>query len=218
VQDPSAADRGLVVAMRNVYNNESTVEYDAYDLLPVKVTDALGMEVTSENDYRVLSPLQMTDPNENVTKVAFNALGLVSKIALCGKDNGANGDTLAVPGTSFAYDFFAFVNDSDPISVRKTVRENHINAPYISSLPPAEQNATIASTEYSDGYGRIVQSRAQAEDIIFGTLAAACPPAVGGRPKARPSMHRAMWCRPPGTKPSTMAPLMNTTKAAPSTL
>lgn len=120
VQDPSAADRGLVVAMRNVYNNESTVEYDAYDLLPVKVTDALGMEVTSENDYRVLSPLQMTDPNENVTKVAFNALGLVSKIALCGKDNGANGDTLAVPGTSFAYDFFAFVNDSDPISVRKT--------------------------------------------------------------------------------------------------
>ena len=126
------------------------------------------MQVMAENEYRLLAPWKMTDPNENVTKVAFNALGLVSKIALCGKDNGANGDTLAVPGTSFAYDFFAFVNDSDPISVRKTVRENHINAPYISSLPPAEQNATIASTEYSDGYGRIVQSRAQAEDIIFG--------------------------------------------------
>src|SRR5690606_16873628 len=105
------------------------------------------------------------------TRTAFNALGLVTKIAVCGKvDSSGNtqGDTLAVPGSTFEYDFFAFANDGDPISVRKTVREHHINALYLSSLPPAEQNATIESSEYSDGYGRLVQSRAQAEDVIYG--------------------------------------------------
>ncbi|NEN25919.1 hypothetical protein G3O08_20720, partial [Cryomorpha ignava] len=69
-------------------------------------------------------------------------------------------------GTTFTYDFFAFMEDGDPISVRKSVREHHVNSPYIS--PVDEQNATIQSAEYSDGYGRIVQSRAQAEDVIYG--------------------------------------------------
>ncbi len=53
------------------------------------------------------------------------------------------------------------MNEGDPIWVRKTAREHHINAPYI-HMPPAEQNATIETAEYSDGYGRTVQSRAQA--------------------------------------------------------
>src|SRR5690554_1033813 len=129
------------------------------------------MSVSSLIDYRLLAPWQLTDPNENVTRTAFNALGLVTKIAVCGKvDSSGNtqGDTLAVPGTTFIYDFFAFMNEGDPISVRKTVREHHINAPYLNSLPPEEQNATIASAEYSDGYGRIIQTRTQAEDIIYG--------------------------------------------------
>src|SRR5690554_1194663 len=129
------------------------------------------MSVSSLIDYRLLAPWQLTDPNENVTRTAFNALGLVTKIAVCGKvDSSGNtqGDTLAVPGTTFIYDFFAFMNEGAPISVRKTVREHHINAPYLSSLSTAEQDATIASAKYNDGYGRLVQSRAQAEDVIYG--------------------------------------------------
>src|SRR5690554_6083928 len=129
------------------------------------------MSVSSLIDYRLLAPWQLTDPNENVTRTAFNALGLVTKIAVCGKvDSSGNtqGDTLAVPGTTFIYDFFAFMNEGAPISVRKTVREHHINAPYLSSLSTAEQDATIASAKYNDGYGRLVQTRTQAEDIIYG--------------------------------------------------
>ncbi len=164
----STHSHGLVVAMRDVYDHETTIEYDGYALLPRRVVDPVGMEVSSSNDYRLLVPNEMTDPNQNVTKVGFNALGLVEKTLLCGKDDGTEGDTFVVPGALFEYDFFAFMNDGDPISVKKTVREHHVNADYISSLPIDEQKATIESAEYSDGYGRIIQSRTQAEDLIYG--------------------------------------------------
>ncbi|NEN25084.1 hypothetical protein G3O08_16410, partial [Cryomorpha ignava] len=134
--------RGMVLAKRDVYNNETTIVYDDYHLLPTSVTDPGGMTVSSLIDYRLLAPWQLTDPNENVTRTEFNALGLVTKIAVCGKiDSSGNtqGDTLAVPGTTFTYDFFAFMEDGDPISVRKSVREHHVNSPYIS--PVDEQNA-----------------------------------------------------------------------------
>ncbi len=166
VQDSSG--KGLVTAMQDLYDRETKITYDAYGLLPTSVTDPIGLSVSSVNDYRVLAPIAMADPNKNVSKVAYNALGLVEKTALCGKDTGAEGDTLSTPGAAFTYNFFAFLNDADPISVLKTVREHHINASYLSSLPAAERNNTIQSAEYSDGYGRIVQSRAQAEDIIYG--------------------------------------------------
>jgi RHS repeat-associated protein len=168
VQDVALPNVGFVAAMRTVYQDETSIDYDNYCLLPLEVIDPLGMTAKSVNDYRVLSAWQMTDANDNVTKVEYDSLGLVEKVALCAKDDGNNGDTLAVPGTRYEYDFFAFVNRSDPISVKKIVRENHINAPYIGTLPPDQQNATIESSEYSDGYGRIVQMRAQAEDVIFG--------------------------------------------------
>ncbi len=160
--------KGLVTAMQDLYDWETKITYDAYRLLPTLVTDPIGLSVSSKNDYRVLAPIAMTDPNKNLSKVAYNALGLVEKTALCGKDTGAEGDTLSTPGAAFTYNFFAFLNDGDPISVLKTLREHHINADYLSSIPVAERNNTISSAEYSDGYGRMVQSRAQAEDIIYG--------------------------------------------------
>ena len=35
-------------------------------------------------------------------------------------------------------------------------------------------NTTIDSVEYSDGFGRSIQSRIQAEDIIFGDASSKC--------------------------------------------
>ena len=40
-------NKGLVLAKRDVYNNETSIEYDDYHLLPVKVTDPGGMSVSS---------------------------------------------------------------------------------------------------------------------------------------------------------------------------
>src|SRR5262249_54781887 len=45
------------------------------------------------NDYRVLQPRLVTDPNRNRTEVAFDALGMVVATAVMGKDDTV-GDTL----------------------------------------------------------------------------------------------------------------------------
>ena len=62
------------------------VDYDAYDLLVVSTTDALGNTVSAENDYRVLQPRLVIDPNRNRTAVAFDTLGMVVARAVMGKD------------------------------------------------------------------------------------------------------------------------------------
>jgi hypothetical protein len=66
---------------------ESVIRYDAYDLLLVETSDALGNHMTvgernaagnlisSGNDYRVLQPALLMDQNRNRTRVAFDALG-----------------------------------------------------------------------------------------------------------------------------------------------
>ncbi|MBK6408921.1 MAG: VCBS repeat-containing protein [Flavobacteriales bacterium] len=167
-QDDPATAKGLPVAMRDAFDNEATIEYDGYKLLPVKVTDPVGMETSSEYDYRILQPDRVTDPNGNISTFAFTPLGLMHKTALLGKDDGTEGDTLTDPGVLLEYDLFAFANSGEPVWVKTTQRQHHINADYLSTLPAAEQNATIVAVEYSDGFGRQLQTRTQAEDLLFG--------------------------------------------------
>ena len=60
--------------------------------------DALGNRVTVDvNDYRVLQPRLVSDPNRNQTEVAFDTLGLVVGTAVMGKPAPApaEGDSLA---------------------------------------------------------------------------------------------------------------------------
>ena len=160
--------RGQVVAMRDSYNNEATVAYDSYRLLPETVTLPGGMQTSAEYDYRIMQVYKVTDANANITQYAFSPLGLMTKTALLAKGDGTEGDTMEDPSVRLEYDFFAFLNEGKPIWVKTIQRENHIHASYINTLPPDEQNATIISAEYSDGFGRQLQTRTQAEDVIFG--------------------------------------------------
>src|SRR6185369_2749304 len=45
------------------FGSETHVAYDAYDLLVAATADAVGNTVFAENDYRVLQPARVTDPN-----------------------------------------------------------------------------------------------------------------------------------------------------------
>ncbi len=90
------------------------------------------------------------------------------RTALLGKDQGTERDTLDDPGVLLEYDLFAFKNSGAPVWVKTTQRVHHINADYLSTLPPEEQEATIVAVEYSDGFGRQLQTRTQAEDLLFG--------------------------------------------------
>ncbi len=73
----------------------SRLSYDAYDLLPIAATDAVGNVTASDNDYRVLHPFRVTDPNGNRTEAAFDCLGKVAGTAVMGRAIESLGDSLA---------------------------------------------------------------------------------------------------------------------------
>ena len=56
------------------------------------MTDPVRNVTAAANDYRVLLPATVTDPNGNRTAVAFDVLGLVTAIAVMGKATESLGD------------------------------------------------------------------------------------------------------------------------------
>lgn len=136
------------------FGNVSNVTYDQpYNLLIAQSQDALQNIVTAQNDYRVLQPSLITDPNLNRSAVRFDALGMVIATAVMGKDGANEGDTLDDPTTKFEYDLFNWEQNSEPNLVHAFAREMH------GSANPRWQE----SYSYSDGLGREVMRKIQAE-------------------------------------------------------
>ncbi|MEU7429879.1 SpvB/TcaC N-terminal domain-containing protein [Streptomyces sioyaensis] len=175
----------------------STVSYDDYDLLLVDSTDQLGNRYTvgerdadgrtlsQGNDYRVLRPALVTDPNRNRVQMAYDVHARVTGTATMGKREESLGDSLdgfdpdpspalvaryladplaAGPallksaGSRFCYDESAFWLRGEPAMVATLVRHTHQ-----SDLAPGEQSRITHTIAYSDGFGREVQSKVQAE-------------------------------------------------------
>ncbi|GGG60520.1 SpvB/TcaC N-terminal domain-containing protein [Hymenobacter glacieicola] len=169
-----AQPRGLVRASMDALGDAtaptpsrvSHVEYDAYDLLPVRTTDALGHTTTAQYDYRVLQADLVMDPNQNRTAFNFTPLGLLHETGLLGKENAGEGDIISEtplrfkPSTFLEYNFNAYYQDKQPAWVRTTQCEEHYT---VNSAAD-----TLVKTEYSDGFGRLLQTRTQAEDVLFG--------------------------------------------------
>lgn len=164
--------------------------FDAHDLLVAETRDALGNRVAVANDYRVLAPRVVTDPNGNRAEVAFDALGMVVGTAVMGKSSEHVGDSLtgfvvdlsddvvrahvadpladphAILGrasTRLVYDLFAYVRSKSgpqpaPVAVYTLARETHD-----ADLAPGEQTKVQHAFAYSDGFARVIQSKAQAE-------------------------------------------------------
>jgi len=163
---PDLPHRGLPVIVRDPLGNDTPIAYDRpYHLLPNQVTDAVGLTTTVEYDYRVLQPRMTTDANGNRRAVSFSPLGFVTATAVMGKEGEPVGDTLEAPGSRLEYDFFAFMNRRQPVFVRSIVRQHHVTEEDVSL---AERDETIQTVEYSDGFGRMLQTRTQAEDTLFG--------------------------------------------------
>ncbi|QDG52176.1 hypothetical protein FIV42_15940 [Persicimonas caeni] len=186
-----AGAKGLPVEMKNPVGHTTSVTYDGYDLLPTQVDATISttnttLTTSATYDYRLFKPVEVTDTNGNRTKVAYSPLGLVEKTAVMGKSTETVGDTLDVPGKKFVYDLtFTPATETEParpVSVKTIVREYHVN-PSVSWVTGDE---TIESIEYSDGFGRVVQTRAQAEELDYerageaGVDSAGLPPEHGG--------------------------------------
>jgi RHS repeat-associated protein len=158
--------RGLVVAARDPLGGTTSIEYDAYQLLPTQVTDPEHLATIADYDYRTLQPRRVTEPNGNSSEFRFHPLGLVSETWV--RSKAGDGD-IARASTRIEYDFLAFARspatDRQPISAR-TIRFVHHDGE--AGVPADEMNQTIESREYSDGFGRVLQTRAQGEDLVFG--------------------------------------------------
>jgi RHS repeat-associated protein len=180
------------------FGNATTIDYDKpYDLLAIQATNAGGNTSAASNDYRVLAPTQITDPNGNQVKVSFDALGLVVTTAVMGKP----GENLGDLPSGFSADLVpaetdALYNASDPRTLAPALLGNatsrvvydvnrffttRMGAPgdpskwlpgfaativrekHLSDLAPGQQSKLHVNFSYSDGFGREIQSKIQAE-------------------------------------------------------
>jgi len=165
------------------YDSDDTDPEKNHNLLVVRSEDAVGNTVTVVNDYRVLQPSAMTDPNGNRTEVRFDALGMVVATAVMGKQAGAGeGDSFAVFGADLTSDEIdAYLDAPDP----RVLAHKHLGTAssrviydftrvpactaaisretHVSDLGAGEKTRLQLAFSYSDGFGREVQKKIQAE-------------------------------------------------------
>ena len=160
---PGSTNRGLTLRTQNALGRVTSIEYDKYDLLPMTVTDPINLRTAAQYDYRVGQPVRVTDANDNVTEFVFNPLGLLQETWVKGKLTKAEGDRIR--GSVFlTYDLLAFERSRQPVSVHTERWELHDTD--LAGAP--EMDRSITTVELSDGFGRLLQSRTQSEDVRFG--------------------------------------------------
>jgi RHS repeat-associated protein len=161
---------GLATIQRDSLGRDTAIIYDEpehpYQLLPVKVTDPAGLMIQALYNYRVLQPRTVIDINNNQSVFHFNSLGLLQSSYVKGKGN--EGDQQQA-GIRLEYGFLAFENspahNKQPVFVRSIRRMHHDTE---TDIPLPQRDEINTSVEYSDGFGRLLQTRTQAEEMIFG--------------------------------------------------
>jgi RHS repeat-associated protein len=171
---PLQSSLGLLTGKKDAVGHETTVVYDQpYQILPVKVENAAGLRTQAAYDYRVLQPNLIIDSNGNQTSYGFSPLGLLERTLVRGQVGQNLGDTPAAPGTVLTYTLMEtdgaglpipIADLGQPVSV-KTVRRTHHASE--TDVPEPQRDQTIQTIEYSDGFGRVLQTRTQAESVLF---------------------------------------------------
>lgn len=159
--------RGLLLATRDALGNEQTTAWDEFGLLPITVTNAVGLETHSTYDYARFQPIETTDANLNKCIYGYTPLGLLAWTSFLGKGN--EGDSPDEPGVQFVYNFNSWQqplpDQRTPISIRTIKRVHHALE---SDVPPDESDQVVETVEYSDGFGRLLQTRSLCERNLTG--------------------------------------------------
>ena len=218
----AAANFYLPRAHLDPFGQFTRLTYDSYNVLLAQTQDALGNTVVAQNDYRVLQPAEVIDPNGNHVEAAFDVLGIVVGTAVKGKvsENGVSesGDSfvqftadlvqsdidvfvtspnpltlaaglLGTATTRIIYDLERFrdtqsASPSDPTKwepnfAATLARETHVSDP----LPVGQSLKIQVNFSYSDGLGREIQKKVQAEP----------GPVVSGGPNIDPRWVGSGW-------------------------
>lgn len=163
-QSPGGSARGLVTATREARGGQTTMTFDRYQILPIQVTDPVGLQTSATYDYRALQAKQVVDANGNVAEYGYSPLGGLHRVWARGHPTRNEGDETA-PSVVATADYFAYERDGEPICLRTVRRMFHDTD---TTVPVAQRDATSESREYCDGFGRVIQIRSQADDVIFG--------------------------------------------------
>lgn len=151
----------------NPLRHRTSIAYDDYHILPLSVTDSAGLTTHATYDYRVLQAREVADPNGTTTTFTFSPLGLLKSTAIRGQSD-TEGDW-SRSSVRMEYDLMSFLNSPPehrlPIFVR-TIRQIHHETEL--DVSAGERDETITTVEYSDGFGRLLQTRTQGEDVRFG--------------------------------------------------
>lgn len=161
---------GLVKTFKGPMGNKAlSVDYDSYDIFPVKVKNTLGHVIAAKYDYVAGSMTEHTDPNGATTLYRFDKLGLVQRVI-------RPGDSEDYPTQWYVYTLDIY---------RKQLAAGHANPspPYVTtwlrerppkpeqmvskrSSPgnPTSEKDTYVTRMFFDGLGRAVQTRAEARD------------------------------------------------------
>lgn len=154
------------------------------------VRDQDGKLLAVSIDYRVLQPTLLMDANRNRTAVAFDALGMLVGTAIMGKPEEHMGDSLddfdadlpeaviaahvADPFASpynilqhatarLLYDLFAYWKTREAPNPRPALVYTMTRETHDADLAPGQQSKIQRSFSYSDGFGREIQKKMQAE-------------------------------------------------------
>lgn len=176
----------------NPFYQSQQIDYDDYNLLPKDSRDAFNNQVSAVYDYRVLQPKIITEPNNNRSFAHYDALGMLVASAVAGKVTENQGDhlnefeqdldhllsnltiskqqafyqrpktqaarLLQNSSSRFIYDLWAYyLNQQAPYSAT-LARETHV-----SELTDNNKSKIQISLAYSDGFGRELQQKVQAE-------------------------------------------------------
>ena len=181
VQLSAAQTRGIVLRIRDPLGHETLITPDDFWLLPAAVRDPADLTNIAKYNYRVGRPRSVTDPNDTTSHYRYHPLGLLDSTWLEG--SASEGGTEERPEIAYVYDFHAFDRTRDdpepqPICARTVSRVWHASNNV--------SDETIEAREYSDGCGRLVQHRAQADELAFGDDAGLLVTSPDGRPEAVP--------------------------------
>ncbi|MFG2104616.1 SpvB/TcaC N-terminal domain-containing protein [Micromonospora echinaurantiaca] len=150
--DP-AAHFYLSTGARDALGLATSVAFDRYHLLTerVAIDQAAWSVTTAVNDYRVLGPSLVTDPNGQRRAVRYDELGRVVASALLGRPGAGDGDTLDDPTLTFTYDPFNWMVNGKPAYSRGRHRERH---------GPTNPR-WLESYEYSTGTGGLAMTKSR---------------------------------------------------------
>ncbi len=135
---------GNRISTTDTLGRTTTTTYDPQAIFPIQVTNALGHTLKTTYDPSTGAVLTTTDPNSQVTRNVYDTLGRLT--AVIGPQ-----DSETSPAVRYEFDL-----SSLPTRVTKQSKFTHNPAPFTS--------AYYTSHAFADGLGRVIQTRAPAEN------------------------------------------------------